>query len=236
MKDNNENVPVIAGTQNFRHTIDSPKLSNFPPPLPERLAALPDTHTHNAERGEHALLSLNPEDAAAYSAAYPGRLFSAGIHPWESYESEANEDERFATLRRVLSLEGAAAVGETGLDKLRGPSMEIQERRFRRQAELGEELGLPLVIHLVKAQERLLALRSELRPTQPWIIHGFRGKREQARQLAAAGLYISFGERFNSEALAAVPPGQRLAETDESPLPIADIRDAHERALRDINA
>ncbi|MCM1070015.1 MAG: TatD family hydrolase [[Clostridium] fimetarium] len=211
-------------------------MSNLPPPLPERLAALPDIHTHNAEAAEHALLSLNPEDAAAYSAAYPGRMFSAGIHPWEPYESDAKEDERFAALRRSLRLEGAAAVGETGFDKLRGPSMEIQERRFRRHAELSEEFGVPLIIHLVKAQERLLALRAELRPTLPWIIHGFRGKREQARQLAAAGLYISFGERFNPEALAAVPASQRLAETDESPHPIADIRAAHERALRDINA
>ncbi len=208
---------------------------NTLPPLPERLLALSDIHTHSDERGAKALVSHNPEEAAGYAATHPGCLFSAGIHPWEPYESDTKEAERFAALRAALSIEGAAAVGETGLDSLRGPSLENQERRFRRHIALSEELGLPLIIHLVKAQERLLAIRKELRPTQPWILHGFRGKTQQARQLAAAGLYIAFGDRFNAEALAAVPRRQRLAETDESHLHIAEIRAMHERALKALN-
>lgn len=193
------------------------------PQLPERLRALPDIHTHRPENTPDALISLLPEEAAIFSAEHPGSLFSAGIHPWEPYVSAEEEDRRFATLEAALRLSGAAAVGETGIDTLRGPEPAVQTERFRRHIALSEALHLPLIIHMVKAQEQLLALRKELRPTQPWIIHGFRGKAQQARQLAAAGLYLSFGEHFYPEALATVPAPQRLSETDESPLPIAEI-------------
>lgn len=201
----------------------------IPPPLPLRLRALADIHTHNkdnalgSDNAPQALVSLRPEEAAAFTAAHPDALFSAGIHPWEPYASQVDEDRRFAALENALTMKNAAAVGETGLDSLRGPEPRLQEERFRRHVALSESMRLPLVIHMVKTQESILALRKELRPSQPWIIHGFRGKAAQALQLASAGLYVSFGERFNPEALAAVPALQRLAETDESALPIAEI-------------
>ena len=41
--------------------------------------------------------------------------------------------------------------------------------------------------------------------------------------LVKAGFYISFGERFNADALRAVPLDRLLAETDESTMPIGQI-------------
>lgn len=202
------------------------------PPLPERLRGLKDIHTHRRENNPEALVSLLPEEAAEFAASRPDTLFSAGIHPWEPYISPEEEEKRFAVLSAVLLHHNAAAIGETGLDALKGPDAAIQEARFRRHIALSEKLGLPLIIHLVKAQEQLLAIRKDVRPTQPWIIHGFRGKAQQASQLAKAGLYISFGEHFNPDALATVPAQQRLAETDESPLPIETIIASHNQALR----
>ncbi len=202
------------------------------PPLPERLRGLRDIHTHRRENNPAALVSLLPEEAAEFAATRPDTLFSAGIHPWEPYISPEEEEKRFAVLSAALLPHNAAAIGETGLDALKGPDAAIQEARFRRHIALSESLGLPLVIHLVKAQQQLLAIRKEVSPTQPWIIHGFRGKAQQASQLAKAGLYISFGEHFNPAALAAVPAPQRLAETDESPLPIDAITASHAQALR----
>ena len=53
----------------------------------------------------------------------------------------------------------------------------------------------------------------------PWIIHGFRGKKQLAEQLLGAGLYLSFGVRYNPEALhSAWAAGRLLLETDESPV------------------
>ena len=49
-------------------------------------------------------------------------------------------------------------------------------------------------------------LTDEFRPTQPWIIHGFRGNATVARQLLRfQQVWLSFGEHFNADALAATP-------------------------------
>lgn len=202
------------------------------PPLPERLRSLRDIHTHRRENNPAALVSLMPEDAAGFAATHPDTLFSVGIHPWEPFVSHEEEEKRFAVLSAALLDRNAAAVGETGLDALKGPDAALQKERFRRHIALSETLGLPLIIHLVKAQQQLLAIRKEVSPTQPWIIHGFRGKAQQADQLAKAGLYISFGERFIPDALTAVPAPQRLAETDEASLPIEAIIASHHQFLR----
>ena len=59
----------------------------------------------------------------------------------------------------------------------------------------------------------------------PWIVHGFRGGEELARQLLSHGLYLSFGEKFHEESLRAAWPDHLFAETDESSLTISAIYD-----------
>lgn len=202
------------------------------PPLPERLRNIADIHTHRIENLPGALISITPKEAASFASSHPGAQFSVGIHPWHPISSPDAENHEFEILENALHLPGASAIGECGLDNLHGLAMERQIERFRRHICLSEKYHLPLIIHLVKAQDALLALRKELRPTQPWIIHGFRGKAAQANQLANAGLYVSFGEHFNPSALAIVPPCQRLAETDESPTPISTIIAKQREALQ----
>ena len=68
----------------------------------------------------------------------------------------------------------------------------------------------------MRAQDDLLRLRKELHPAQPWVIHGFRGGINQARQLLRAGLYLSFGRHFHPESLAAAhAEGRAFLETDD---------------------
>ena len=60
------------------------------------------------------------------------------------------------------------------------------------------------------------------------IFHGFIGSPEQARQALAKGYCLSFGERtFASPktlaALRGTPLSQLFLETDDSPVPIAEI-------------
>lgn len=136
-----------------------------------------------------------------------------GLHPWRA-------DERFV----VPDLSGKLAIGECGLDGLRGPSMDVQESVFLEQIRLSEELGKPLIIHCVKALERLLALRKELKPKQSWMFHGFRGKPQQLRSLLDAGLFVSFGPQHNEESLRICPIDRLLLETDDDEVhPIGEI-------------
>lgn len=135
-----------------------------------------------------------------------------GIHPWRA-------DETFA----VPDLAGKLAIGECGLDALRGPSMDIQEKVFLQQVALAEEVRKPLVIHCVKALDRLLSLRRELRPTMPWMLHGFRGKPQQLHSLLDSGFFVSFGFGYNEESLCLCPLDRMMLESDERVGSIVEI-------------
>ena len=127
-----------------------------------------------------------------------------GIHPWKAGEEFV-----------VPDLSGKLAIGECGLDGLRGPAVEVQEEVFIRQIRLSEELGKPLIIHCVKALDRLLQLHKELKPKQMWMLHGFRGKPQQLRSLLDAGFFVSFGFQHNEESLRICPIDRLLLETDD---------------------
>lgn len=179
------------------------------PITPPRLEDLADIHTHG-RTGPDMMTNIEPWDEILTEAGEA--WYSVGIHPW-STEEEIGDDvwrelERMARDPRVL------AIGEAGLDALRGGEEALQEAIFRRQASLSEEVGKPLIIHCVRRYGRIMELRRELAPKQRWIIHGFRGKPELARQLVAAGFDISLGKKHNPAVAAAVPPGHLFHETD----------------------
>ncbi|KAA5214760.1 hydrolase TatD, partial [Bacteroides finegoldii] len=115
------------------------------------------------------------------------------------------------------------AIGEGGLDKLKGASMEIQTAAFMAQMTLSMEYDLPLILHNVRMTDKILAVKKQFRPGQPWIWHGFRGKPEQAEQLQGKGLYLSFGEFYSDEAMRAVSDDRLFLETDESSLDIEEL-------------
>ena len=93
--------------------------------------------------------------------------------------------------------------------------MNIQNEAFCNCITLSEELKLPLIIHSVKTSNEIIRLRKSIRPKQPWIIHGFRGKPEQALQYTSNGFYLSFGKLYNAESIKIIPLDKLLFETDE---------------------
>lgn len=172
-----------------------------------------DIHTHNSRPAANSIFNSN--------CHIDGRSISIGIHPWHINDDWQNV---FADIATHAMTENVIAIGECGIDTLKSPaSMELQEEIFRAHAQLADALRKPLIIHCVKAFDRLVALHKELNPQWAWIIHGFRGKPQQAAQLTKAGLYISLGERFNHESAKAIPTERLFIETDESACPIADI-------------
>ena len=153
------------------------------PPLPPLMRDnITDFHTHTSHKSG-AIINRYPGDERP-----EGYYYSVGIHPW--YSAEVTPQ-----MWQQLELDAAApeviAIGECGIDKLRGASLPVQTEIFRRHILLSEALGKPLIIHCVRAIEQIERLRTEMRPTQPWILHGFRGKPQQALQLLARGYYLS---------------------------------------------
>lgn len=175
---------------------------------------LTDIHTHILEStGKDSLYCCGTTYVA-------NRNISTGIHPWDVTE---HWKEEFSTVEEIAGKKNCLAIGECGIDRLRGCCMEVQEEAFRTHAILAEEIKKPLIIHCVKGADTILAVHKEIKPAQAWIIHGFKGKPEQAIQFTRTGLYLSFGERFNSESLLATPLDKLLIESDESRMPIEEI-------------
>ena len=71
--------------------------------------------------------------------------------------------------------------------------------------------------------DELLKLKRQIKPANPWIIHGFRGKAALAEEYLRHGFYLSFGEKYQEEALRITPSGRLFLEIDESDVPIADV-------------
>ncbi len=169
-----------------------------------------DTHTHHLRH--NAWVNRSPGEPLT-----DGYEYSIGVHPWDA--GAFNE----AALVKAASSPQVKAIGETGIDMLRGPQPEVQEAVFRRHVALSETLGLPLIIHCVKAFDRILAIKRELNPRQPWIIHSFRGKPQQALQLLRAGLHLSLGPHFNPATARIIPLDRLHIETDDSSTSLEDV-------------
>lgn len=176
-------------------------------------------HTHAVTLfPDHEIVSSDVGD----NQIAPGALYaSVGIHPW--YLTETNAREKWELLQEIVFDKRVVAIGEAGLDKLQGASLDLQIALLRKEIELSEAKCLPLVIHCVRAFNELLQLKKQLRPAQPWVIHGFRGNKNIAEDLIEHGCYLSFGSSFQEQALNAVPLNRLFVETDVAEEDIATI-------------
>lgn len=158
-------------------------------------------HTHIID-SLPCLYSIGNKETPAYLPKHAA--LSAGMHPWCV---TSNWKDSFEHIAHIASRDDVWAIGECGLDKMRGANIDVQMEVMRAHINLAEQLRKPMVVHCVKAFDQLLMLRKELEQAckhsgytpQPWVIHGFRGKPEQAKQLVAKGLYLSFGHQYNVE-------------------------------------
>ena len=154
--------------------------------------------------------------------------FSCGVHPWYSEDSET----QMTYLTEITSSPRIVAIGETGLDKLKGPSFNVQTPVFKKHIEISEKLEKPVIIHCVKAWEELLKIKKETSPKQPWIIHGYRGKPDLTKRLLNEGFYFSVGENINVESMQLIPIDRLFCETDEGDI---TIREVYQQAAQSLN-
>lgn len=176
-----------------------------------------DIHSHRLAPYPQGIVCLDNFEVPLID----GQLYSAGIHPWNT--SEPPSAETFNRLEALANDSRIAAIGECGVDLMKGGPLFRQLQILKRQIELSEKVGKPLILHCVKGADIILGLKRDLNPSQPWIIHGFRGNPRLSRQLTDKGLYLSFGEKFNADTVAEMPAEKILAETDESILTIEEI-------------
>lgn len=178
-----------------------------------------DVHTHHLPEDPNvgAVLNIRFPRIPALQPAW----YSAGIHPWDV--EDIGLDESLVALEKFIKEQrnNTLAIGETGLDALRGPSIEVQKKAFLKQASLGDQFKKPLIIHCVKCWDDLIQLKKLHKPTVPWIIHGFQKSVPLAESLFKHGFYFSLGAALCRKGLAwteffnRIPIEYCLVETDD---------------------
>ncbi len=175
-----------------------------------------DFHTHTAAGAPDTIAIMNLMAGDELPAA--GRIntfYSAGIHPWQL--TDAGLPQLQEELLRLADNPSVIMIGEAGFDRIRGGDDDIQYRAFLFQALLAEESRRPVLIHCVRGWEELSRARREIKPQQPWILHGFRGSSSLAATLAGEGYWFSLGVKgVKSEIVMALSHERLFLESDDS--------------------
>ncbi len=151
-----------------------------------------------------------------------------GMHP---IYIDRHRDEHLLELRASVEQERPVAVGEIGLDFfVRDLDRKRQQRLFEGQLAIARDAGLPVVLHVRKAHDQVLATLRRLR-VRGGIAHAFNGSLQQAAQYRDLGFGLGFGgmltfERSNKiRALArALPLEAIVLETDAPDMTVAARR------------
>jgi TatD DNase family protein len=132
-------------------------------------------------------------------ASIPGCAAAYGIHPL--YVPQAAEGD-LRQLREWLEQAVSAprpvvALGEIGLDlHVADADVERQERFFVEQLRMARDFGLPVLLHVRRAVDRVLKYLRRV-PVPGGIAHAFNGSRQQADEFIALGFRL--GLRWHAE-------------------------------------
>jgi TatD DNase family protein len=151
---------------------------------------------------------------------FPEVYGSVGFHP---HDASAMSDSLENKIRQLAQdEEKLIAIGEIGLDYhyLYCP-VEVQQRVFRQQLMLAEELNLPVVMHSREAEADTLNILKEIPVKSLGVAHSFTSSFEMARTLVEMGWYLGINGIVtfkNTEDLREVvrwlPLEKMLLETD----------------------
>ena len=146
-------------------------------------------------------------------------FFTSGLHPWHAEQLSCHEVE--SRLGKLIDEKKIIAIGETGLDKIRGADWETQVEVFKAHIQIAEKNNLSLIIHSVKSHNEVLKLKIELNSKVPWIIHNFTGSEQMAKDLIHHGFYLSLCHHIQnsnsriSEYFQTLPLDRVFLETDD---------------------
>jgi TatD DNase family protein len=148
----------------------------------------------------------------------PGARATVGIHPNSAAEASDADFEEIKVLARAAEVVG---IGETGLDYYRQHTPPDRQRRaFEWHLSLGQELGLPVIIHNRQADDDIVRLATADAATG--ILHCFSSTDPRyLERMLHAGYLVSFAgpltfkNATSTRAMATRVPRERLlVETD----------------------
>ena len=113
-------------------------------------------------------------------------------------------------------------IGEIGLDfALHDKNIAEQENFFRKQLIIAQEMRSPVVLHTVRAVDRVLEILADYKDIPLFLFHGFVGTKEQIERVSDLGGFFSFSRRNiqpknvkSLETIVSVPRDRILLESD----------------------
>jgi len=174
-----------------------------------------DCHTHSCKKNA----IINARDLDLFNEE---SIFSFGFHPWEEIVNEAD----WLLFEQKLNLSNCLALGEVGLDKLKGPAFNIQVQRFENQLKINKKYNLPVIVHCVKSWNEI-KITAKKYPEFKWVFHGF-NKVGILEDVLNEGWMLSIGSSILTnlklqQAIIKIPMNQLLLETDDSDIDIFTI-------------
>ena len=158
------------------------------------------------------------EKCLSMSRKHKNCYTAVGIHPELVETKGITLDE--GRLRALAKENKVVAIGEIGLDyHYSSDRKDLQKAVFKRQCEVANELGLPVIVHDREAHADTLEILREVNPRGS--LHCFSGSVETALELVKMGFFIGVGgvltfknARKAVEVAEAVPLENILLETD----------------------
>ena len=169
-----------------------------------------------------------------------GYYFSVGVHPWWIAQRNKNEglgrfkslpvasfDQLYAQCRPYLTHPKCVAIGECGLDSTIETDMAVQVQMLEWHMRLAQTVNLPIILHCVKAQNKLIELMNAY-PNVTGVVHAFTGSYQSAEQFWRRGFYLGMGGSITYEralktrkAAKQLPMQAMVLETDAPDMPMA---------------
>jgi len=154
--------------------------------------------------------------------------YALGIHPLCVMGAKPADLDRVAeALERHRDDERLVAVGEIGLDYfVKGIDEPTQTHFYVEQLKLAKRAGLPVLLHVRRSADKLLAGLRRVGFTHGGIAHAFNGSEQQAQAFIDLGFKLGFGGSLTFDRslqirriAATVPETALVMETDAPDIP-----------------
>lgn len=149
--------------------------------------------------------------------------FVYGVIGWHPVDAIDCTQQDLDWIEELAAHPKIVGIGETGLDYYWDKSpKEVQQALFRKQIQLAQKLGLPIIIHNRDATGDVVQiLREENAASIGGVMHCFSGSVETARECIAMNFMISLGgpvtfknARLPKEVATEIPLEHLMIETD----------------------
>ena len=137
------------------------------------------------------------EELLVLGRKHLGIYCAAGLHP---LFLEHHQKSDLITLEQLCQQNLLVAIGEIGLDFYNGKQNEQkQQQLFEQQLGIARKAGLPIILHVRKAHDQVLAILRRKKFTCGGAVHAFNGSRQQAEHYIGLGFAIGIGGAITYE-------------------------------------